>query len=305
MRPGLLVKYTRWQQIKDNKKHFAAKNLHYNVDEICNLNYMNDNSPFHTMDVYGPKDSQDVLPVVMLIHGGGYVACEKFINECQAKFLAEQGFRVVNINYSLMPEVSFFEVVRELFAALHWIEENAASYHFDGNGICVSGDSGGGHYALLVAAVQNSGYLQNYFGVTPVEAGIRGIAASCPMTELRSAKEQKDMTSRFLRKNALHSSRANDDTFIDNVSFPAVLDKCDFPDIFLLTTPTDPLLYSASKTLHEQLDAKGISHVYREYTSDTRELGHVFNVVNPEYPESVAANKEILEYFRAHIHPAM
>ena len=29
MRPGLLVKYTRWQQIKDNKKHFAAKNLHY------------------------------------------------------------------------------------------------------------------------------------------------------------------------------------------------------------------------------------------------------------------------------------
>ena len=80
MRPGLLVKYTRWQQIRDNKKHFAAKNLHYSVDKICNLNYMGDSSPFHTMDIYSPKDRQDVLPVVMLIHGGGYVACEKFIN---------------------------------------------------------------------------------------------------------------------------------------------------------------------------------------------------------------------------------
>jgi len=304
MRPGLLVRYTRRQQINDNKKHFAAKNLHYNVDEVCNLNYMGDSSPFHTMDVYGPKDCRDVLPVVMLIHGGGYVACEKFINECQAKFLAEQGFRVVNINYSLMPEVSFFEVVQELFAALHWIEDNAQAYHFDPKGICVSGDSGGGHYALLVAAVQNSPYLQEYFRVAPVTQGIRGIAASCPMTELRSAKECNDMTSRFLRKNALHSGRVNDDTFIDNVSFPAVLDKCVFPEIFLLTTPTDPLLYTAAKALHEQLDDRGISHVYREYTSADRELGHVFNVVDPEFPESVAANKEILEYFRSHIRSA-
>lgn len=302
MRPGLLVKYTRWQQIRDNKKHFAAKNLHYSVDKICNLNYMGDSSPFHTMDIYSPKDRQDVLPVVMLIHGGGYVACEKFINACQAQFLAERGFHVVNINYSLMPEVSFFEVVRELFAALHWIESNAEAYGFDPEGICVSGDSGGGHYTLLVAAVQNSNYLQSYFGVTPVAHGIRGIAASCPMTELRSAKEQNDMTSRFLRKNALHSGRVNDDTFIDNVSFPAILDKCAFPHIFLLTTPTDPLLYTASRTLHEQLDARGIQHVYREYTSAERELGHVFNVVNPEFPESIAANEEILEYFKAHIH---
>lgn len=302
MRPGLLVRYTRWQQIKDNKKHFAAKNLYYNVDEICNLNYMGDNSPFHTMDVYGPKGCQEVLPVVMLIHGGGYVACEKFINECQAKFLAERGFRVVNINYSLMPEVTFFEVVQELFAALHWIEDNAETYRFDPNGICVSGDSGGGHYALLVAAVQHSRYLQDYFGVTSVSRGIRGIAASCPMTELRSAKEENDMTSRFLRKNALHSGRVNDDTFIDNVSFPAVLDKCDFPEIFLLTTPTDPLLYAGSKALHEQLVSKGIPHVYREYTSQERELGHVFNVVNPEYPESIRANEEILAFFRKHIY---
>lgn len=301
MKPDLLVKYTRWQQVKNNKKHFAAKNLQYNVDEIRNLNYLGDHNPFHTMDIYGPKDCQDVLPVVMLIHGGGYVSCEKFINECQAKFLAEHGFRVVNINYSLMPEVGFMEVVQELFAALHWIEDNAQMYLFDPNGICVSGDSGGGHYSLLVAAVQNSSYLQNYFGVAPVETGIKGIAASCPMTELHSAVSQNDMTSRFLRKNALHSGRDKDTIFVNNVSFPTVLDHCTFPEIFLLTTPTDQELHGASKTLHQQLTERGIAHVYREYTSQERDLGHVFNVVNPEYPESVSANQEMLDYFKSHM----
>lgn len=298
MRPDLLVKYTRWKQVKDNKAHFAAKGLRYDVDVRRNLNYMGDGNPFHTMDIYGPRGCEEALPVVMLIHGGGYVSCEKFINECQAGFLAERGIRVVNINYSLMPEVSFFEVVRELFAALHWIEDNAGAYGFDPNGICVSGDSGGGHYALLVAAVQHSAYLCSYFGVTPVAQGIRGVAASCPMTELHSAVTGKDMTSRFLRKNALHSGRAEDSTFVDNVSFPTVLDKCDFPEIFLLTTPTDKELYSASATLHRQLEERGIAHVYREFTSRERELGHVFNVVNPEYPESVAANEAILAWLK-------
>lgn len=301
MRPDLLVRYTRWQQVKTNKRHFAEKGLHYDVEEIRNLNYMGDGNPFHTMDVYGPKGNNDILPVVMLIHGGGYVSCEKFINECQAKFLAERGFRVVNINYSLMPEVGFPEVLQELFAALHWIENNAQMYLFDTKGICVSGDSGGGHYALLVAAVQNSRYLQTYFGVEPLSHGIAGVAASCPMTELHSAVSQKDMTSRFLRKNALHSGRDKDSVFVDNVSFPTILDKCAFPEIFLLTTPTDKELHGASRLLHQQLEERNLPHVYREYRSEERELGHVFNVVNPEYPESIAANEEILTFFKAQI----
>jgi len=296
MRPSLMVRWVRSKQIKDNVAHFSAKSLPYDVDEVTNLHYLPDNSVFHAMDIYGPKGSDAVLPVVMVIHGGGYIACEKFINALQAKYLATQNFRVVNINYSLQPEASFIDVVQELFAALHWIEDNAAQYSFDPNAIFVSGDSAGGHYALLVAAVQHSQYLQEYFGVCPITS-LKGVAASCPMTEVRSAKEKNDMTNKFLRKNTLHSGRVKDDTFIDNVSIPYLLDKCEFPDVFILTTPTDPLLYEETKQLHNVLDSKGIAHHYREYISQERTLGHVFNVVDPEFPESVAANNDILAYF--------
>ena len=299
MKPGLLVRWTRKKQLEDNRAHFAAKNLHYEADIQKDLDYMGDGSPFHTMDIYGPKGSDAVLPVILLIHGGGYVSCEKFINAAQAGFLAQEGARVVNVNYSLQPEADFITVMRELFCALHWIEANAAAQHFDPKGICVSGDSGGGHYALLIAAIQNSPYLQQYFGVEPLGSGLCGTAASCPMTELRTAATGTDMTSRFLRRNVLHGGREKDVTFIDNISIPYLLDKCDFPEVFLLTTPTDPQLYTEARRLHETFAAKGIRHEYREYTSSERTLGHVFNVTDPEWPESVAANREMLAWFLA------
>lgn len=298
MRPSLMVRWVRRKQVRDNLAHFGAKNVCYPADMQADIPYIADGSPFHTMDIYGPKDSDAVLPVVLVIHGGGYISCDKFINALQSQYLASQGFRVVNVNYSLQPEVSFIQVVRELFAALHWIEDNAQQYCFDPNAIFVSGDSAGGHYSLLVGAVQHSPCLQKYFGVAPI-ASMKGVAASCPMTEIRSAKEKNDMTNRFLRKNTLHSGRVHDDIFIDNVSIPYLLDKCDFPEVFILTTPTDPLLYEETKRLHETLEAKGIRHHYREYTSEERKLGHVFNVVDPEFPESVQANEDILAYFRS------
>jgi len=299
MKPSLMVRMVRKKQLRDNQAHFAAKNLNYDVDEIRDLNYRKDQNPYHNLDIYRPRQQNAPLPVVMLIHGGGYVSCEKFINEAQGKYFATKNFAVVNVNYSLQPEADFIDVIRELFDALHWIEENAPRYGLDSHRIFVSGDSGGGHYALLTAAVSESEYLQKYFGVRQVSAGIRGTAASCPMTEIRSARDKKDITSRFIRKNTLHSGRLHDDEFIDNVSIPYLLDKCAFPEVFLLTTPTDSLLYQEAKRLHETLAKRSIPHQYREYQSAERELGHVFNVMNPEYPESVMANDDILEFFNS------
>ena len=39
------------------------KNLIYDVDEKKDLNYMDDGSDLHNLDLYGPKDSTEALPV--------------------------------------------------------------------------------------------------------------------------------------------------------------------------------------------------------------------------------------------------
>ena len=89
-----------------------------------------------------------------------------------------------------------------------------------------------------------------------------------------------------------------DKRYLDNVSIPAILAREEFPEIFLLTTPTDEVLYEAVKKLHELLKEKGVCHRYREYISEERTLGHVFHATDQEFPESEKANDDILQYFR-------
>lgn len=303
MIPSFLLKKIRRDKWNENEEHFRQKNLSYEVDEKKDLNYMDDGNALHNLDLYGPKGSAEILPVVVQIHGGGYISCDKFIDEAQGKFFATQGFRAANINYSLQPEKDFIGVMQEIFCALRWIEEHAQKYFLDARQIFVYGESAGAHYAMLAGAIQNNRELSAYYGIRPLEKGIRGVAVSCPMYEIHSIREKKDLASRFLRNILLPGDKRKDEAYAEHVSIPTVADKGGFPEIFLLTTPTDSLLYQEARQLHEILEEKKIPHQYREYTSKERCLGHVFHATDPEFPESEEANKDILDFFREKGHP--
>lgn len=298
MKPSFFLRTIRKQKWKENERHFAAKNLTYEVQEQKDLNYMGDEDTFHRMDFYGPSGNDEMLPVIVQIHGGGYISCDKFLNEAQGKYFAAQGFRVLNINYSLQPEADFIGAMQDVFCALHWLEEHAAAHRADPKQIFVYGDSAGGHYAMLAGAIQNSSALQEYYGVLPLKNGIRGIAVSCPMYEIHSLLETRSLENLLMRRMLLPGKRKTDQRYLDNVSIPAILAREEFPEIFLLTTPTDAVLYEAAKKLHALLKERGVCHRYQEYTSAERTLGHVFHATDPEFPESEKANDDILQYFR-------
>ena len=170
------------------------------------------------------------------------------------------------------------------------------SYGFDCSRLFVTGDSAGGHYAMLVAAIQKSVQLQKYYQIRPVDSRIRGVVANCPMTELYTAKDGKDATSRFLRKYVL-KDHVNDETYIKNISIPYLLDKTDLSGIMIIASKTDPLLYEEDRRLHKILVDAGVSHVYKEYVGREHVLGHVFNVLDPEWEESQEACQDMCDYF--------
>lgn len=296
MRADLLLRYLRKKQITDNRKHFAQKELSFPADSLYDLNYLGDSNPNHNLDLHSPKNASGNLPVLMMIHGGGYTQCDKFINDAYSKLFASKGYRVVNINYTLQPEADFLEVMREIFEALHWIEDNAQKYGFDCSRLFVTGDSAGGHYAMLTTAIQNSVQLQKYYQVRPLACGIRGVVANCPMTDLYPAKDGKDATSRFLRRYVL-KKHVKDETYIKNISIPHLLEKTDLSGIMIIASKTDPLLYEEDARLHKILEEAGVSHIYKEYVGKEHALGHVFNVLDPEWEESQEACQDMDDYF--------
>lgn len=87
MRPDLLLRYLRKKQIKDNKKRFEQKNLQFSVDSLYDLNYMGDSNPDHNLDIHSPQNTVGKLPVLLVIHGGGYTQCENLLTTHTVKFL--------------------------------------------------------------------------------------------------------------------------------------------------------------------------------------------------------------------------
>ncbi len=92
------------------------------------------------------------LPALVYFHGGGFVLGDLDCFDSICRALAESsGCRIVSVDYRLAPEHPFPAAVDDCFAALKWIEANAASLGIDPNRLVVGGDSAGGNLAAVVS----------------------------------------------------------------------------------------------------------------------------------------------------------
>ena len=100
---------------------------------------------------YLPTDGAD-LPVVVWIHGGGFVCGDLESYDFVARRLAvESGAAVFSVDYRLAPEHPFPIPLDDCHAALAWIVANAGELGVDGSRVAVAGDSAGGNLSAALA----------------------------------------------------------------------------------------------------------------------------------------------------------
>ena len=103
------------------------------------------------LDLYTPKTTpKHLLPVVIFVHGGGWLDGSHRSNRPVAMSLAERGFAGIAVEYRLGREALFPAAVWDVKAAVRWVRKNAAKYHLDSSFITVAGGSAGGNIAGLV-----------------------------------------------------------------------------------------------------------------------------------------------------------
>ena len=152
---GLLVVSTEaGAQLDDTTSFLAHVSNEYRI--VPNVTYHVANNHENKLDLYLPRNASGVTPVLMYIHGGGWVGGTKESQVLRLLPYLEMGWAVVNVTYRLVQVSKAPAAVEDCLCALQWIARNAERYNFDMSRIITSGNSAGGHLALTSGMVPPS-----------------------------------------------------------------------------------------------------------------------------------------------------
>lgn len=109
-------------------------------------------APDVPVTIYRPIQPEGPLPVLLHIHGGGYVfGSAAGSGPANVRTARELDCAVVSVDYRLAPETRAPGAVEDCYAALDWIARNADPLGFDASRIAVGGESAGGGLAAALA----------------------------------------------------------------------------------------------------------------------------------------------------------
>ena len=102
--------------------------------------------------IYTPREAGEPLPIIVWIHGGGFVigGLESYDRICRVLANRVEAI-VVSVDYRLAPEHRHPAAVEDSFAALQWVAANTKELGGDASRIAVAGDSAGGNLAAVCA----------------------------------------------------------------------------------------------------------------------------------------------------------
>ena len=116
-----------------------------------------------TISIYkNKKTGSELSPVYVYIHGGGWQSSDSEANGVMHRNMADSGYLGFSINYRLCTDEkpSWDTAIYDVADAMQWIYAHAEEYGGDPNRIVLSGESAGGHLALLYTGRVTSRDLQ-------------------------------------------------------------------------------------------------------------------------------------------------
>lgn len=97
-------------------------------------------------------DCEGPYPVILFLHGGGWVVCDLDTHQPLAAALARAAnAAVLMVDYRLAPEHPFPAAVEDAEAALDWLIARGESLGLDPDRLVLAGDSAGGNLAAVLA----------------------------------------------------------------------------------------------------------------------------------------------------------
>lgn len=286
-----------WKQIgESDEQYYQSATMPTGVELSLDHAYVNDDEPMHRLDIARPEGHQGKLPVVIQIHGGGWVYGHKdSYYRYHAMECAKYGYAVLTINYRLAFDHPFPSMIEDVFAVLHWLKANAEAEALDVDNVFILGDSAGAHITALTALIHQSKELQERYGVQAADIQIKALGLSCGVYDFdRLLNDPYDMPMRrTLLETIFDRKDFNEHPLYPYASVSMQL-SVGLPPVYLVSSEADPLC-PESKQLIQELDGSNAVFKARIFAKD-HALPHVFNLKSI-YPESRIVLDEMFAFF--------
>lgn len=249
---------------------------------------------YQLLDVYRPKEAVGFLPVIVSVHGGGWVYGDKEAYQFYCMNLAQHGFAVVNFSYRLAPEHPYPASLEDTNLVFHWVLEHADAYGFDTRYVFAVGDSAGGHNLGMFCNLCSNPDYRAIFGFAPPKEFVpTAIAMNCGAYWATMSDKKEDAFSTALMQDYLPEKGSAEELARIHV-VNHITEQ--FPPTFLMTAEDDFLKFAAPVLAAKLLECN-IPFVYRYYRSQEEKLGHVFHL-NIRQKDAQQCNLEECNFFR-------
>lgn len=229
----------------------------------------------NVLDVYRPSSIEGKLPVIVSVHGGGWVYGDKKLYSHYCLSLAQRGFVVVNFSYRLSPESKFPCHLEDTVKVFDWVAKNADQFGMDKENIFAVGDSAGGHILALYSAMCTNPEFAAKFDFQPVETVVpKAIALNCAVLDMEAIKSSSGSNTMTLMKDVLPKGKMEEYLQLAN---PIAYVNEKFPPCMVMTCNED-FLKEQPETFIKKLEECKIPYVYKFYGDETHKLGHVFHL---------------------------
>ena len=282
---------------KSDKKRMATQTPPENVVKVKDIPYIDDGNPYHKFDVFYPegKIAKEGLPVIIDIHGGGWMYATKDLNEYYCMELAKKGYCVFSISYRLVPDVTVNEQIKDCTEALAFIRANMKDYPANKKTVMLTGDSAGGQLALYSTILNNNPDAREIFGTVDTKLNIKCLLLTSPVTYAKSGGWFSIYTKKMWGKDYKTKSTYN---YMDLNEIMELAN--DIPPTYFITSSGDTLAHDQTVNAYNYFVEKGYECEIEDFTDlrDGKKLPHVFSVLDPfdEYGQKAIDNA--LDYYQ-------
>lgn len=291
-----------------------------NVVRLRDVCYYKSNKDVGLLDIFLPRERQNPLPIIVSIHGGGWVYGNKDAYRYYCMHLAQYGFAIINFNYRLAPENKFPAALEDVNRLFQWLKESGALYDLDLDKLFVVGDSAGAQLACQYAAILTNEHYAKLFSFEPPDVTINAMGLNSgvfhPVERVKelegyAASKVGKESKRNRAKIEVMVNRGIKDVMLDylgtdilryekEMDFQSNINER-FPPVFIANSVND-IVASKKPEFVSHMEDAGVHYIYKEFGQGDRTQGHVFNL-DIKREEARELNKEQIEFFRTTTSP--